>query len=135
VTVENSSNFCSNLTLRDGSQFNINSLSGIEELLPALCYEQKVDTESMAEVITRTDNTTIVTYTDKSESILYPDNTLFKIDYKYGTVESKHKDFFKIIEYSKEIKDDQLVNLLMKLTTNDKVSKLILGEYDKTLGG
>ena len=72
----------------------------------------------MAEVITRTDNTTLVTYTDKSETILYPENTLFKIDYKYGTVESKQKDFFKILEYSKEMKDDQLVNLQINLTIN-----------------
>lgn len=92
MTTYNSSNFSSNLVLRDGSQFNINSLSGIEELLPAKNCEHKIDTESMAEVITRDDNTIIVTYTDKSETILYPDNTLFKVDHNKQTIQLKHKD-------------------------------------------
>jgi len=61
VNVYNNRTFCSNLVLRDGSQFNTNSLSGIEEMLPALPCEHKIDTESMAEVITRSDNTIIVT--------------------------------------------------------------------------
>lgn len=40
----------------------------------------------------------------------------------------KHKDFFKVTEYSVESTDDHLLNLLTKLTTDDKVTKMILGE-------
>lgn len=61
VSKYNNKTFTKNTIYTDGSQCNYNTLSGIEELIPSLSCEFKIDTESMAEVTSREDNTIMIT--------------------------------------------------------------------------
>lgn len=99
-------------------------VSKAESALESYSIHKEIDTETMSECVTRSDNTLIVYYKDKTNYVTYKDDTVFIKNQNNNTLEIKHKDYLKLLEFTKESPSNEaIVNLLIRISENSKVKK------------